>query len=153
MKKKVDEAVRRRIRGARLLLAGKSPREVAEVLGVSRQTAYAWKSVVENAGIDGLRQNNRSGRPAQLRDEDKAWLRAALTERPTVHGLVDAEFWTVRRVRQLIELRFGVRFSVVHVWRLLRQLGCASRKPAVRGPERGETAAQAGRKGACKAAC
>ncbi len=151
MKKNADEAVRRRIRGARLLLAGKSPREVAEALGVSRQTAYAWKSVIENAGIDGLRQSSRGGRPGQLRDEDKEWLRAALTEGPTAHGL-GTELWTVRQVRQLIELRFGIRFSVVHVWRLLRQLGFSSQKLAARVPERDEAVGQNGRKRACKAA-
>lgn len=148
--KKVDEAVRRRMRGARLLLAGKRPREVAEALGVSRQTAYAWKAVVENAGIDGLRQSSRGGRPGQLRDEDKAWLRAALTEGPTAYGL-GAELWTLRRVRQLIELRFGIRFSVVHVWRLLRQLGFSSQKLAARVPERDEAVSHTGRKGTCKA--
>lgn len=135
MKKNADEAVRRRIRGARLLLAGRSPREVAEALGVSRQTAYVWKSVVENAGIDGLRSSNRSGRPGQLRDEDKEWLRAALVEGSTTHGL-SAGLWTVRQVRQLIEMQFGIRFSVVHVWRLMRQLGFSSQKLAARGRAR-----------------
>lgn len=49
MKKKVDEAVRQRIRGERMLLARKSPSEVAEAVKVSRQMAYAWKRVGQRA--------------------------------------------------------------------------------------------------------
>ena len=52
VKKRVEEAVRRRIRGGRMLLSGKNPREVADAVGVSRQTAYSWRAIVEQQGLD-----------------------------------------------------------------------------------------------------
>jgi transposase len=136
-KKRVEEAVRRRVRGGRLLLSGKSPREVAAATGVSRQTAYSWKAIVERDGLEALRKLNRGGRPASLSDEDKEGLVQALLEGPTAHGFA-TELWTIARVRRLLKERFGVSFSAVHVWRLLGQVGFSSKKPASRALERNE---------------
>jgi transposase len=46
----------------------------------------------------------------------------ALLEGATAHGFATPP-WTLKRVRLLIEREFGVRYSEVHVWRLLGQLG------------------------------
>jgi transposase len=140
MKPKVDEATKRRIRGGRMLLAGKKPSEVARAVGVSRQTAYSWKAVIEDGGgIEVLRNLSRGGRPGNLSDQDKQWLTQALIDGPTAHGF-GTELWTLKRVRILIEKRFGVRFSQVHVWRLLGQLGFSNQKPDKRALERDEQA-------------
>lgn len=141
----MDEAIRRRVRGGRMLLAGKAPREMAERIGVSRQTAYAWKHILEEVGIDALRALNRGGRPARWSDEDKAWLVRALLEGPGAHGF-GTELWTLKRVRRLIERQFGIRFSTVHVWRILGQLGFSSQKPEKRALERDEVAIEHWRK-------
>ena len=141
----MDEAVKRRIRGGRMLLSGKAPREVAEKIGVSRQSAYAWKRILEDGGIDALRALNRGGRPARWSDEDKAWLVQALLAGPGAHGF-GAELWTLKRVRRLIERQFGIRFSTVHVWRILGQLGFSSQKPEKRALERDEPAIEHWRK-------
>jgi len=43
-----------------MLLAGKKPSEVACAVGVSRQTAYSWKAVIEDGGgIESLRNLSR----------------------------------------------------------------------------------------------
>ena len=99
MKPKVDEATKRRIRGGRMLLAGKKPSEVAWAVGVSRQTAYSWKAVIEGGGgIEALRNLSRGGRPASLSEQDKQWLTQALIDGPTAHGF-GTELWTLKRVR------------------------------------------------------
>lgn len=53
--KRMDDSVRRRVRAGRLLLAGKTPAQAAQAVGVARQTAYTWKAVLDNGGIDALR--------------------------------------------------------------------------------------------------
>ena len=40
MAKKLDEATKKRLRAGRMLLAGKRLAEVAEKIGVARQTVY-----------------------------------------------------------------------------------------------------------------
>lgn len=139
MAKKMDEATRRRVRAGRLLLKGKGCAEVAQEVGVARQTVYTWKAVLDEGGIDALRAMGGKGRPAQLDARQLAHLRRSLLASPTTHGF-GTELWTLKRVRVLIERMFGVSYSEVHVWRLLGQLGFSNQKPERRAIERNEDA-------------
>ena len=65
----MDEWVRRRVRAGRLLLAGKTPAQAAHAVGVARQTAYTWKRVLDEGGIDALRAMPGRGRPARLDEQ------------------------------------------------------------------------------------
>jgi len=141
----LDEAVRRRVRAGRLLLAGKSPPEVARLVGAPRQTVYRWREVLEDGGIDALRDMSKGGRPAQLGAAELTRLYVMLLEGAPAHGFA-TPLWTLKRVRQLIEREFGVRYSEVHVWRLLGQLGLSNQKPERRALERDEAAIEQWRK-------
>lgn len=144
-KSNVDKAVRRRVRAGRLLLAGKSPPEVARLVGAPRQTVYRWRDVLNSGGIDALRDMHKTGRPPQLGAGELSQLYVMLLEGPTAHGFPTA-LWTLKRVRLLIEREFGVRYSEVHVWRLLGQLGLSNQKPDRRALERDEAAIEHWRK-------
>ena len=134
----MDDATRKRVRAGRLLLIGKTPAEAAKAVGVARQTAYTWKSRLDEGGIDALRAM-ATGRPAQLDAKQLDALRMALLQGPLAHGF-GTELWTLKRVRALIERLYGVRFSEVHVWRLLGVMGFSSQKPERRAIERDESA-------------
>lgn len=136
---KSEQAAKRRVRAARLLQAGHKPAEVAKLVGAPRQTIYRWKDVLETEGIDALRDMSKGGRPAWLGAEELTQLQIALMEGPTAHGF-GTPLWTLKRVRVFIERRFGVRYSEVHVWRLLGQMGFSSQKPERRALERDEAA-------------
>ncbi len=127
-KRNLDEAVKRRVRAGRLLLGGKSPPEVARVVGAPRQTVYRWLGVLKVGGIDALRDMSKGGRPARLGAAELSRLYVALLEGATAHGFA-TPLWTLKRVRLWIEREFGVRYSEVHVWRLLGQLGLSNQKP------------------------
>ena len=58
---------------------------------------------------------------------------------PTEHGF-DTELWTLKRVRLLIEQRFGVSYNEAHVWRMLDSLGFSPQRPDRRAIERDEDA-------------
>ena len=132
----MDEAARKRVLAGRLMLAGRTPAEAAKEVGVARQTAYTWKARLEEGGIDALR-DMAVGRPGQLNDGQLAALRIALMQGAIAHGF-GTELWTLKRVRLLIEQLYGVRFSEVHVWRLLGAMGFSSQKPERRALERNE---------------
>lgn len=137
---RMDEATRKRVRAGRLMLAGKTPTEVAHAVGVARQTAYTWKARLDDGGIDALRAMAK-GRPAQLDASQFDGLRVALLQGALAHGF-GTELWTLKRVRVLIERLYGVTFSAVHVWRLLGAMGFSSQKPERRAIERNEAAVQ-----------
>jgi transposase len=132
----MDEAARKRVLAGRLMLAGKTPAQAAKEVGVARQTAYTWKARLDEGGIDALR-TMAVGRPGQLDDGQLDALRVALLQGATSHGF-GTELWTLKRVRILVEQLYGVRFSEVHVWRLLGAMGFSSQKPDRRAIERDE---------------
>lgn len=136
----MDDATSRRVKAGRLLLAGKGCAEVAQTVGVARQTVYTWKSLLDESGIDALRAMGGKGRPTQLDASQLEALRRCLLDSPTEYGF-GTELWTLKRVRVLIERMFDVSFSEVHIWRILGALGF-SKKPERRAIERNEDAVQ-----------
>jgi transposase len=139
--KRLDEAVRRRVRAGQMLLAGKTPAQAAHAVGVARQTVYTWKALLDEGGIDALRAMPERGRPARLDDEQLQALGRALLQSPTEHGF-GTELWTLKRVGVLIERLYGVKFGQTHIWRILGGLGFSVQKPERRAIERDEDAVQ-----------
>ena len=103
----MEEGVKRRVRAGRMLQAGKKPAKIAVAVGVARQTVYTWKRILEESGIEALREIDRGGRPGSLDEEQFEQIRRALLESPTAHGF-GTELWTIKRVRVLIERLHGV---------------------------------------------
>jgi transposase len=139
--KRLDDAVRRRLRAGRMLLAGKTPAQAALAVGVARQTAYTWKALLDEGGIDALRAMPARGRPARLDEEQLQALGRALLQRPTQHGC-GTELWTLKRVGVLIERLYGVKFGQTQIWRILGGLGFSVQKPERRAIERDEDGVQ-----------
>jgi transposase len=138
-KRGLSEASKKRVKAGRLLLAGKGCAEVVLSVGVARQTVYTWKRLLDEGGIDALRDVPERGRPAQLDAQQLAAVRAALLQSPTEHGF-GTELWTLKRVGALIERLYGVRFGQTNVWRILGSLGFSPQKPEKRAIERNEDA-------------
>src|ERR1700722_6381016 len=78
--KRLSEAAKKRLKAGRLLLAGKGCAEVALAVGVARQTGYTWKRLLDEGGIDALREVPERGRPAQLEEHQLAAVRAAVLQ-------------------------------------------------------------------------
>ncbi len=139
VKKRLDEATRKRVCAGRLLKKGTKPAQVAHAVGVARQTVYTWKSVLESGGIDALRAMPSPGRPARLDDSQLKDLRRALLHKPTEFGF-ETELWTLKRVGVLVQRRYGVKFGLTNIWLILGALGFSPQKPERRAIERDEEA-------------
>jgi len=137
--KRLSEATKKRLKAGRMLLSGKGCAEAALAVGVARQTVYTWKRLLDEGGIDALRDVPERGRPAQLDAQQLAAVRAALLQSPTEHGF-GTELWTIKRVGAVIERMHGVRFGQTQVWRILGALGFSPQKPEKRAIERNEDA-------------
>jgi transposase len=139
MAKRLDEAAKKRLRAGRMLLAGKRPAEVAEKVGVGRQTVYTWKGLLDEGGIDALRAVPSRGRPARLDASQLEGIRSAVLQSHTEYGF-GTELWTLKRVGVVIERLYGVRFGTTQLWRILGALGFSVQKPDKRALERNEDA-------------
>jgi len=129
---------RRRMRAGRLLLRGVPQAEVARRVAVTRTTVSTWNEQLEAGGLEGLKRRPR-GRPSGLDAQQQIELVRLLKEGALAQGFA-TELWTLRRVGQLIEERFGRRYSESQVWRILIGLGFSSQRPSGRALERDEQA-------------
>jgi transposase len=129
----------RRIDAGRWFARGLSQAQVARRLGVSRQSASRWFHLWKADGREGLRGAGRTGRKRRLSDEDLCRLEALLIEGPQAQGY-ETNLWTLRRIAQVVERHFAVRYHPGHVWKLLGQLGWSCQRPQRRARERNEAA-------------
>src|SRR3990167_7479427 len=127
----------RRLRAAKRFEQGWSASRVARECGVTPQAAALWRKRWQEGGTEALRSTGRRGRKPSLSGEQLRQLEEALLRGPKAQGYA-TDLWTLARIAKLIRQLFGITFSITHVWRLLRQMGWSSQKPARRAKERDE---------------
>jgi transposase len=126
----VLEALRlRALRGCEL---GFSEGDVADLLGVARETVSRWFSAYQSAGLDAL-PHQRSGRPLgsgrTLSDAQATHLQQILDSRSPEQVGVPAPLWNRRAVRELIRQQYGIVMPVRTVGAYLRRWGYTAKRP------------------------
>jgi transposase len=124
------EALRlRALRGREL---GFTEADLADLLGVSRETVCRWWSAYRGGGLDAL-PHERSGRPLgsgrSLSDAQGGRIQQLLDRHSPEDLGIPAPLWNRRAVRQLIYQEFGVLLAVRTVGRYLRRWGYTAKKP------------------------
>ncbi len=108
---------------------GMSVNDVAELLGVSRQSVYNWIARArEGDSGDELRDAPRSGRPTKAGEVFDALLRTLLILPPERFGY-RATHWTVPLLREQLEKNTGEQYSADTVRCGLHRLGYAWKRP------------------------
>jgi transposase len=131
---------RRRMRAADMFRRGKSQADVARALGVSTATTCEWYRAWRQGGRAALAGAGRAGRLPRLSDDEIAELEQILLEGPRANGFATG-LWTLARVAEVIETRFGVRYSQTQTWEIMRRrLGWTRQRPARRAIERDDEA-------------
>jgi transposase len=131
---------KRRRQAITLLREGTPDREVARVVRASLSSVVRWKQAYRRDARRGLRPRPIPGRPPRLTEVQQERLRQLLLRGARAAGHT-TELWTLTRIARLIKAEFGVRYSAVGVWKLLRQgLGWSWQKPERRAHQRDEAA-------------
>lgn len=125
----------RRLRAGRMFAAGRTQGEVAQALGVSRQSASRWAAQFRAGGAAALHGSGRAGRKPRLAAAQLAAVAAALRRGPPAHGFA-TELWTLPRVARVVARVTGAKFHPGHVWRLMPRLGWSLQRPARQARER-----------------
>jgi putative transposase len=89
--------------------------DVAKELHRCRAWAYKWYKRYNEDGLDGLKDQPRTGRPPDVPKEIMVKIRQELAESNTG--------WDFRQVMDLIYNKTGVRYHEVHIYRLLHKWG------------------------------
>lgn len=136
---KPEELECQRLQAVVLLEAGHRPSEVARRLGVSPAAVSRWKKISQRAGREGLKAKPHPGPRPKLTARQCQELEQLLLKGPLAHGYMTA-LWTLKRIAEVIEKHFGVRYAPSGVWHVLRGIGWSCQKPEGRARERDEEA-------------
>ena len=132
---------KRRLLSIRLLKAGHPYRAVALRTGASLSSVVRWHQAFRKRGVKGLRPRPSPGRPSLLSARQKKKLLRILEKGPLARGY-PTNMWTLKRIRSVIRKEFGVRYTLVNVWKLMHRLGWSCQKPDDRARERNDAAIQ-----------
>ena len=140
-----DSDQARRLLALALVLDGASRMAAARAGGMDRHTLRDWVHRYNAAGVAGLCDRPRSGRPAQLSAAQLAELARLVEAGPdlAVHGVVR---WRCVDLQQEIKARFGVQISERHVGRLLKRLNFTRLSVRPRHPQADPAAQQSFKK-------
>ena len=87
--------------------------DVAKELHRCRAWAYKWYKRYNENGLEGLKDQPRTGRPPDVPKEIMVKIRKELADSNTG--------WDFRQVMDLIYRKTGVRYHEVHIYRLLHK--------------------------------
>lgn len=93
-------------------------RKVAQLVGITHQTASKWADKYQQSGLDALKDNPRSGRPIMIEGEQRAKITAlACSEAPEGY-----ERWSLRLLaNKAVELGIVESISYTEVGRILKK--------------------------------
>ncbi len=117
-----------RLHGLLLITGGQTCQQVAELFGEDRRTVQRWVKRFESHGLEGVREGERSGRPATLDAKQWAALGRDLRRDPGAFGL-SGHMWDGKLLSEHLRKRYGVTLGVRQCQRIFGQMGFRLRKP------------------------
>lgn len=130
-----DATLLRRLVALLMVSEGDSCQRVGGKFGESGRTVQRWASRFREKGVEGLRDRERGGRPPYLDDELWHQLKEDFSLRPSSFGYVRQtsrsdlrrvrrarDIWTVSRLAEHLQSRYGVMVSLRQYQRFFRRL-------------------------------
>ncbi len=127
----------RRLQAAADLQSGMKQADVALKYTVSEASVSRWARAIQEKGVTGLKTHKATGQPTKLNQEELQRLTAILVAGPRVYGW-RTDFWTAKRVAEVIRKEFQVTYHPHHVPKLLRRIGFRPIKPKRQAIEKDE---------------
>lgn len=133
------EDLRRRTVGA-VTQQGMSKAEAARVFGVSRTSVHTWVALYEQHGESGLtpKRPGKSKGGGRLQGWQAATIVNIIRDYCPEQFKMPFALWTREAVGDLIHQRFGIRYGLNMIGRLLKRWGFTPQKPITRAYERND---------------
>jgi putative transposase len=136
-----DPRTRVRLLGVANALSGMPVGAAARAVGAGRATLYDWLGRYRRAGMAGLRDRPKGGRPRLLTPEQDAAFKARIAAGPD-HARDGVTAFRGVDLRRILEAEFAVEAGLSSVYQLAHRLGLARVAPRPQHPK-GAPAAQA----------
>ncbi len=114
---------------------GWKQKDVAAFLGVSLKAVGNWVATHRAAGDDGLKATPRTGPDPKLTARRERSVLSWLAKSPQAFGY-KTDLWTTRRLAEVIEKRYSVRFNSNYLAEWLTRRGHSPQKPVTPAVER-----------------
>lgn len=108
---------------------GSSIDDIAKFTNTKRRTVHDTLRRFVSRGIDAKDNKKKNGRPPKLDRKQRRNLMSILERGPS-HNRTG--LWTTKEVRELIRVKFGVKYTHPHVWDMLRAAGFSIQKPRMK---------------------
>lgn len=108
---------------------GASIDEIAAITNQNRRTVHAILHRFQERGVNGKDAIKQTGRPAFLTLEQRRILVKQLERGPPRNR---TGLWSTKEVQEYIKKQYGVEYTSVHVWELLKALGFTLQRPRPR---------------------
>src|SRR4051794_30494894 len=135
-----EERVRRervRLAAAEWFEQGATDHEVAIRFRVTRMSANRWHRALTAGGRPALASKGPGGAHCKLSSAQLDELAALLDAGPAAWGWTD-QCWTLARIAEVVQERFGVNYTLAGLDLLLHRLGWSVQVPARQAAERNE---------------
>jgi transposase len=127
-----DWREQRRLQAWELHLKGWKQVKIAEAVGVTKAAVSLWLKRARQEGTDALLSHPPPGAQRKLPLETLRELPELLLRGAESFGF-RGDLWTTKRIAQVIEETWGVRYHPDHVSRLMKELGWSPQKPKKKG--------------------
>jgi transposase len=118
-----------RLRAVRAVVVnGFTVTDAAFAYGTTRSTIHRWLARFHEEGDHGLNRRAVPGRPRKLMEVDAAGLKEIVLSPASEHGF-ETDFWTTRRLIQVVRSEFCVLISKQTMMRRLHEAGLTYQKP------------------------
>jgi transposase len=132
-----EQFAARRARGLALLAEGKTSKEVAEILEVTKRSVDRWQAEAKKPGKK--KATRPVGRPRKLSAKQMKRLEKALDKGAYAFGYA-GDYWTLDRIAQVIWQLFRVRYETSAVWHVMQRMGWSNQRPQRQPLHRNEEA-------------
>ena len=110
------------------LIAGMKQADVARKFCVHPSNVSRWAKILKEEGKSGLLARKATGKKAKLNSNQKNELVGILVAGARSYGF-NSDYWTGKRVCEVIRKEFGISYHFKHVPKLLRTLDFRLVKP------------------------
>jgi transposase len=118
-----------RVRAVQAVHTGLTVTTVAQAYQINRATLHRWLARYQQAGgTVGLVRESGSGRPRKLQEVSAEQWRSVVLQPASAFGF-ETDFWTAKRVHQVITQKFAVSVTPRTIVRRLQEAGLSYQKP------------------------
>ena len=121
---------RDRYRAVLLALEGQRTEAIMRLLDRSRNFVQRWVYAYRDGGIDAICPRRQTGRPRKLTELEEVQLRERMLAGPRPEDAVCS--LRGQDIRRIINIEFGVQYSLPAIYVLLHRLGLSSLQPRPR---------------------